>query len=116
MQDSADMTVQESAEVAVPEDKITRTSDSPANPVLLALGQWGFTPLGLAMVVLLLVLPLIPPFNQEHILRWLVSAALIGAQAIAFDCLRTGMNCASSSSRSVSFSSNNLAPRSSCSR
>jgi branched-chain amino acid transport system permease protein len=40
---------------------------------------------GLGAIILLLLLPVIPPFNQEHILRWLVSAALIAAQAIAFD-------------------------------
>jgi branched-chain amino acid transport system permease protein len=40
---------------------------------------------GLGAILLLLLLPVIPPFNQEHILRWLVSAALIAAQAIAFD-------------------------------
>lgn len=45
----------------------------------------GISPLGLATVVLLLLLPFIPPFNQEHLLRWLIGAALIAAQAIAFD-------------------------------
>lgn len=45
----------------------------------------GISPVGLVAVLILLVLPFIPPFNQEHILRWLVGAALIGAQAIAFD-------------------------------
>jgi branched-chain amino acid transport system permease protein len=50
-----------------------------------ALGSIGVTPLGVVIIVALLVLPLIPPFNQEHILRWLVSAALLAARAIAFD-------------------------------
>jgi branched-chain amino acid transport system permease protein len=45
----------------------------------------GISPVGLVAVLILLVLPFIPPFNQEHILRWLVGAALIAAQAIAFD-------------------------------
>lgn len=55
------------------------------NRLWAILRSFGVTPVGLVGLVLLFVLPLIPPFNQEHILRWLVSAALIGAQAIAFD-------------------------------
>lgn len=49
------------------------------------LGFVGLSPTGLLALVVLLILPFVPPFNQEHILRWLVSAALIAAQAIAFD-------------------------------
>ena len=75
MQESANVTVQESAQ----------TSPAKPNPVLVFLGQYGLSPMGLITLVILLALPFIPPFNQEHILRWLVSAALIGAQAIAFD-------------------------------
>lgn len=55
------------------------------NRLFAALSAIGVSPLGLAIIVLLLLLPLIPPFNQEHILRWLVSAALLAARAIAFD-------------------------------
>ncbi|MGD2057437.1 MAG: branched-chain amino acid ABC transporter permease [Anaerolineales bacterium] len=47
--------------------------------------KFGITPLGLACIIILLLLPYIPPFNQEHLLRWLVGAALIAAQTIAFD-------------------------------
>jgi branched-chain amino acid transport system permease protein len=47
--------------------------------------RFGITPLGLVLLILLGVLPFIPPFNQEHLVRWLVGAALIAAQAIAFD-------------------------------
>lgn len=50
-----------------------------------ALGRIGLSVPGLLAIIVLLLLPLIPPFNQQHILRWLVAAALIGAQAIAFD-------------------------------
>jgi len=53
--------------------------------VTAVLNSVGITPLGLLMLLILLVLPFIPPFNEEHILRWLVSAALLAAQAIAFD-------------------------------
>lgn len=45
----------------------------------------GFSPLGMLAVILLAVLPLIPPFNQEHVLRWLVMGAYLAAQAAAFD-------------------------------
>ena len=43
------------------------------------------TPAAVAGIILLLVIPFIPPFNQEYMIRWLVAAALIGANAIAFD-------------------------------
>ncbi|MEW6265116.1 MAG: branched-chain amino acid ABC transporter permease [Thermodesulfobacteriota bacterium] len=43
------------------------------------------TPLGVVALVLLGLLPFIPPFNQEYLIRWLIIAAFIGAQAIAFD-------------------------------
>ncbi len=45
----------------------------------------GINPLGLALLILLVVLPYIPPFNREDLLRWLIGAMLIAAQAIAFD-------------------------------
>jgi len=45
----------------------------------------GMTPLGVALFILLIALPYIPPFNQEHLLRWLAGAGLLAAQAIAFD-------------------------------
>lgn len=65
----------------------TSTVDSPAiwRQASDLLGRVGLSIPGLLAIVVLLILPLIPPFNQEHILRWLVSAALIAAQAIAFD-------------------------------
>lgn len=53
--------------------------------VTAALGRIGFTPLGLALFVIIALLPLIPPFNQQHIVRWLIAGAFLGAQAVAFD-------------------------------
>ena len=50
-----------------------------------ALGRVGITPLGLALLVIIAILPNVPPFNQEHILRWLIAGAFLGAQAVAFD-------------------------------
>lgn len=53
--------------------------------VIDGLGRLGFTPLGLGLLVIIALLPLIPPFNQQHIIRWLIAGAFIGAQAVAFD-------------------------------
>lgn len=71
--------MQESAPVAA------REATADENRILAFMRSIGVTPMGLIAIVLLFVLPFIPPFNQEHILRWLVSAGLLGAQAIAFD-------------------------------
>ena len=54
-------------------------------PFASLLGKVGFTPLGAGLLAVLLLLPLIPPFNQEHILRWLIMGALLAGEAIAFD-------------------------------
>jgi branched-chain amino acid transport system permease protein len=51
-------------------------------PLARRLTGW---PLRLALLGLLLALPYIPPFNREDLLRWLIGAALIAAQAVAFD-------------------------------
>jgi len=53
--------------------------------IVAGLSRVGFSPLGLVLLIVLLVLPFIPPFNQEHILRWLIFGAFLGAQAVAFD-------------------------------
>ena len=50
-----------------------------------ALGRVGVSPLGTVLFIIVALLPLVPPFNQEHILRWLVMGAFLGAQAVAFD-------------------------------
>jgi branched-chain amino acid transport system permease protein len=42
-------------------------------------------PMGLFAIGLLAILPLVPPFNQEYLIRWYTIAAMIGGQAIAFD-------------------------------
>jgi len=69
------------------------TEDLTANPkqselwttIVAGLSRFGFNPLGLVLLLVLLILPFIPPFNQEHILRWLIFGAFLAAQAIAFD-------------------------------
>lgn len=43
------------------------------------------SPLGALGILFLLVLPLIPPFNQDYLIRWLIASAIIGAAAISFD-------------------------------
>jgi branched-chain amino acid transport system permease protein len=53
--------------------------------VVAALGRVGITPLGLALLIIIAILPNVSPFNQEHILRWLIAGAFLGAQAVAFD-------------------------------
>lgn len=53
--------------------------------IVAGLSRVGFTPLGLVLLIVLLVLPFVSPFNQEHILRWLIFGAFLAAQAVAFD-------------------------------
>ena len=48
-------------------------------------GRLGLTPTGLVVILVMIALPFIPPFNQQHLLRWLIGAAFIAAQSIAFD-------------------------------
>ncbi|MCF8070255.1 MAG: branched-chain amino acid ABC transporter permease [Desulfobacterales bacterium] len=43
------------------------------------------TPLGFFALVLLLLVPVIPPFNQEYLIRWMVVGLFMAAQAVAFD-------------------------------
>ena len=49
------------------------------------LSKIGFNPLGLGSLVFIALLPFIPPFNQEHMIRWLITGAFLAAQSIAFD-------------------------------
>ena len=65
--------------------QLDQTSASPWKSITGAMGHVGFSPLGLLLMIIIALLPFIPPFNQEHILRWLVTGAFLGAQAIAFD-------------------------------
>jgi len=43
------------------------------------------TPMAVVGLIILLVLPYIPPFNQEYLIRWLIAAALMASNSIAFD-------------------------------
>jgi branched-chain amino acid transport system permease protein len=53
--------------------------------IVTGLGRVGFNPLGLALLIVIVALPFIPPFNQEHMIRWLIMGAFLAAQAVAFD-------------------------------
>lgn len=55
------------------------------NGFTAGLERFGFNPLGLAVLIVVAVLPFIPPFNQEHMIRWLIMGAFLAAQAVAFD-------------------------------
>jgi branched-chain amino acid transport system permease protein len=65
--------------------KYTIEEQEPIERIQNLAKKFGVSPVGLLSLLILLVLPFIPPFNQEHLLRWLVGAALIAAQTIAFD-------------------------------
>ncbi len=43
------------------------------------------TPAAVLGLAVLVILPFIPPFDQQYLLRWLVAAALIASSSIAFD-------------------------------
>jgi len=57
----------------------------PVARLIAGLRSVGLSPLGLVLILALVVLPFVPFFSQEYILRWMVGAALVAAQAIAFD-------------------------------
>ena len=67
------------------DQKRTEPTRSPWKIATRALDRFGVSPVGFGCFALIAILPLIPPFNQEHIVRWLVMGALLGAQAVAFD-------------------------------
>jgi branched-chain amino acid transport system permease protein len=60
-------------------------SAGPWESIVSTLGSVGITPVGAVALVIVAVLPLVPPFNQEHIVRWLIAGAFLAAQAAAFD-------------------------------
>jgi branched-chain amino acid transport system permease protein len=65
--------------------RIQGPPSSTAARATLALSKIGFSPLGLALFALLVLAPWIPPFNQEYMLRWIITGAFLAAQAVAFD-------------------------------
>lgn len=63
----------------------TTTNDLNMNLFDRMLDRLCLTPIGLAGLILLLVLPFIPPFNQEYMLRWLIYCGFIAAMSVGFD-------------------------------
>lgn len=55
------------------------------NPFDKLLDRLCLTPAGLVALVVLLILPLVPPFNEQYMIRWLISAGIIASLSIAFD-------------------------------
>jgi branched-chain amino acid transport system permease protein len=53
--------------------------------IVSGLNALGFSPYGVVVLVIVAILPLVPPFNQEHMVRWLITGAFMAAQAAAFD-------------------------------
>ncbi len=43
------------------------------------------TPLGAIGYLILIIIPLFPPFNQDYLLRWFILAAIMGTGSMAFD-------------------------------
>lgn len=64
---------------------MNQTEPFSARAARLPLLRWNDWPARAVLLALLAALPFIPPFNREDMLRWLIGAALIAAQAIAFD-------------------------------
>jgi branched-chain amino acid transport system permease protein len=70
--------------------EITTTVEEPRasglwDGFVAALARIGFNPLGLGLIIVLAILPLVYPFSQEHILRWMIMGAFLAAQSAAFD-------------------------------
>jgi branched-chain amino acid transport system permease protein len=61
------------------------TNDLNMNLFDRALDRLCLTPIGLAGLILLLMLPFIPPFNQEYMLRWLIYCGFVAAMSVGFD-------------------------------
>lgn len=45
----------------------------------------GMTPMGLISLAVIAILPFIPPFNQEYLIRWLIFGLFMAAQAVVFN-------------------------------
>ena len=62
-----------------------KNNTNPYQRFVALLNRVGFNPLGLILLILIIVLPFIPPFDKEHILRWMIMGAFLAAQSVAFD-------------------------------
>ena len=55
------------------------------NPVERILDFACLSPLGALALIFVCILPLVPPFNKEYLIRWLIMGAISGTAAISFD-------------------------------
>ena len=55
------------------------------NPIERILDFACLSPLGALALILVCILPLVPPFNKEYLIRWLIMGAIWGTAAISFD-------------------------------
>jgi len=62
-----------------------KTTNTAWQNFVALLKKVGFNPLGFFLLIVLLILPYVPPFDQEHILRWMIMGAFLAAQSVAFD-------------------------------
>jgi len=58
---------------------------SKMNAFQKALDALCLSPLGFCALLLLLVMPFIPPFDKEYLIRWMVVGLFMAAQTVAFD-------------------------------
>ena len=63
----------------------TAIASQQMNPFDKILDKLCLTPAGFLGLTLLFVLPFIPPFNQEYMLRWLIYCGFIAAMSVGFD-------------------------------
>ena len=63
----------------------TAITSQQMNPFDKILDKLCLTPAGFLGLALLFVLPFIPPFNQEYMLRWLIYCGFIAAMSVGFD-------------------------------
>ena len=59
--------------------------DTQKQGIAKALDFLCLTPLGAIGFLILIIVPLFPPFNQDYLIRWFILAAIMGAGAMAFD-------------------------------
>ena len=62
-----------------------QAAQGPAGALVQGLRRIGFSPLGAALFALLLLVPILPFFSNEYIIRWTIIGAFLAAQAVAFD-------------------------------
>ncbi|MCP3899685.1 MAG: branched-chain amino acid ABC transporter permease [Desulfobacteraceae bacterium] len=63
----------------------TAIASQQMNPFDKILDKLCLTPAGFLGLALLFVLPFIPPFNQEYMLRWLIYCGFIATMSVGFD-------------------------------